>query len=421
MAEQASNCWVDLLGPQLMNQEETVDTAQALQGKYVALYFSAHWCGPCRGYTPQLTEQYKKIVNQEKKNWEVVFCSSDSDENSFKNYYKSMPWKALPFSKRDLKEKLSTKYGVRGIPTLVLLNTDGELITTGGRNKVMESASFPWLPLPFNECFTNVTGAAENFDINKGVKALYFSAHWCGPCRNFTPNLKEVYDKVKSTNPDFEIVFVTSDRTQSEFDSYFGEMPWAAIPFSNSRARNSLSEKFKVEGIPSMVVLQDGKLLNPSAVGTIRSAGGDPFNTPAAAEAFPWKMQAVQELSMETADNLNTSPCLILFQDKETEAVQTKNASFLQSSASVALEQFLSGNERKMAFYTHNAEHPRITEVMGKMMSEVESGSVMVIVHFGGNGAYYVADLPKSEADVTKFVADFHAGKLDRKQANPPR
>ena len=36
---------------------------------------------------------------------------------------------ALPFAERGLKEAISSKYGVRGIPTLVLLDGKGELVS----------------------------------------------------------------------------------------------------------------------------------------------------------------------------------------------------------------------------------------------------------------------------------------------------
>lgn len=418
MAEQEqTNCWVDLLGPNLLNQEGTVSTADALKGKYVALYFSAHWCGPCRGFTPRLAEQYEKILAMDK-NWEVVFCSSDSDDASFKSYFKDMPWLALPYSERDLKASLGNKYGVRGIPTLVLLDMEAGLITTGGRSKVMDADTFPWLPIPFEDCFKNVT--ADDFDITKGTKALYFSAHWCGPCRNFTPNLKKVYETLKAEGKDFEVVFVTSDRTNEQFDEYFAEMPWAAIPFDNKSEISSLEEKFDVNGIPALAVLQDGKLLNPSAVGTVRGAAGEPFDATKAAAAFPWKKEAVQELTMSTSSDLNSVPCVILFQDGLDADVQKANAAFLQNAAISDLEAELSGGERKMAYYTHNEEHERITKLLKGMMSEVNAGNCMIILHFGGQGAYYVAALPQSEDDVNKFVADFHAGKLERKQASPP-
>ena len=45
--------------------------------------------------------------------------------------------------------------------------------------------------------------------------ALYFSAHWCPPCRMFTPKLVEWYNNFKPKHPDFELVFVSSDRDQA--------------------------------------------------------------------------------------------------------------------------------------------------------------------------------------------------------------
>jgi len=44
-------------------------SASELEGKKVALYFSAHWCGPCRGFTPSLKQYYEKINAETKKNW----------------------------------------------------------------------------------------------------------------------------------------------------------------------------------------------------------------------------------------------------------------------------------------------------------------------------------------------------------------
>jgi nucleoredoxin len=35
--------------------------AAAVSGKHLALYFSAHWCPPCKGFTPKLDETYKAI------------------------------------------------------------------------------------------------------------------------------------------------------------------------------------------------------------------------------------------------------------------------------------------------------------------------------------------------------------------------
>ena len=57
-----------------------------------------------------------------------MFVSSDKDEASFNEYYGEMSFFAVPYAARDVKENLSSKYGVSGIPTLVLLDGNGELL-----------------------------------------------------------------------------------------------------------------------------------------------------------------------------------------------------------------------------------------------------------------------------------------------------
>ena len=60
-------------------------TAAALAGKrFVALYFSAHWCGPCRKFTPLLGVCYED--QPDKDEVEVVFVSSDHDVEGFDEY-----------------------------------------------------------------------------------------------------------------------------------------------------------------------------------------------------------------------------------------------------------------------------------------------------------------------------------------------
>lgn len=67
------------------------------------------------------------------------------------------------------------------------------------------------------------------------VIGIYFSAHWCPPCRGFTPILAKFYQDWKQTPKAslLEIVFVSSDRDSAQFDEYFGEMPWHAVPYSD--------------------------------------------------------------------------------------------------------------------------------------------------------------------------------------------
>ena len=96
---------IELLGDKLVSGTEEVCTSNVLAGsKAVALYFSAHWCPPCRGFTPKFAEWYNDSLKA--KGLEVVFISSDRDEDAFKEYFGEQPWKALPYADRERKEKL---------------------------------------------------------------------------------------------------------------------------------------------------------------------------------------------------------------------------------------------------------------------------------------------------------------------------
>merc|ERR1712204_117480 len=72
---------------------------------------------------------------------EMVFLSWDRDESSFKEYFGVMPWLAVPYGERALKEQLDKTLSVWGIPTLVICNGDGTQYNTGGRRAVMGDPS----------------------------------------------------------------------------------------------------------------------------------------------------------------------------------------------------------------------------------------------------------------------------------------
>lgn len=103
----------------------------------IALYFSAHWCPPCRMFTPQLAEFYK-TVNHSKKEFEVIFVSMDQSEEQFTEYYNTMPWLSIPFES-DNRELLSDTYGIQTIPALLVFKSDGTLVDKNGRNTVVSS------------------------------------------------------------------------------------------------------------------------------------------------------------------------------------------------------------------------------------------------------------------------------------------
>ena len=196
-----------LLGGQLRYMAEHVDSSSAFAGKsYIGIYFAAQWCAACRAFTPHLIQWYNKHATR--LGLEVVLVSSDSDPHSFEEFFGSMPWLALPYASRSLKEAISKRFRLTGIPTLVIVDAQtGQLCTTDGRKQVlMDSAGerFPWVPKAFLEVLTGdvleTDGTLTPCEDLQSLDALgiYFSAQWSPPCRVFTPILVESYNRKQS-------------------------------------------------------------------------------------------------------------------------------------------------------------------------------------------------------------------------------
>lgn len=255
---------------------------------------------------PKLIEAYDTLKDK----MNVVYVSDDASEA------KSGPWCFIPTG---TSADLFSSFGDVSAPTLMVLqkNSSGEfeVVVEDASRAVYDfgSDAYPWN----KEGVMNGRAKAEekrkemakkmhNFDLLKGVSlkdsqgnnvdidalkkkdvvGLYFSAHWCGPCRGFTPQLAKLYKECKSKGKNFEIIFVSSDRDQSSFDSYFSEMPWVSLDFKERDLKGTLSEIYDVSGIPTLVLLNgDGTEFDREGR-KIVSLGAD---------CFPWDKAAIQK------------------------------------------------------------------------------------------------------------------------------
>jgi thiol-disulfide isomerase/thioredoxin len=90
-----------------------------------------------------------------------------------------------------------------------------------------------------------------------GVKyiGLYYSASWCGPCRQFTPEFVNAYRKLKQAHPEFEVVFVSADHSARDMAGYMRDdrMPWLAVKYER---REQKVMDFSGPGIPCLVLVE---------------------------------------------------------------------------------------------------------------------------------------------------------------------
>jgi nucleoredoxin len=116
-------------------------------------------------------------------------------------------------------------------------------------------------------------GALGHFDDEelekKKLIALYFSAHWCAPCRKFTPELVDYYNRVATQHPEFEIVFVSFDKSQFAMETYMraANMPWPAIDFQKLKGKDAI-RKYAGDGIPCLVLVDTtGRVISSTYAG----------------------------------------------------------------------------------------------------------------------------------------------------------
>jgi len=122
-------------------------------GKTLALYFSAHWCPPCRSFTPNL--------------------STDRDQEAFEEYYNNLPWLALPFADKTKKD-LSALFRVRSIPSLIVVGPDGKTVTDNARSAVSTHGAKAY---PFTDAHLESLEKEIEQIVEKSPKEMRYSQH----------------------------------------------------------------------------------------------------------------------------------------------------------------------------------------------------------------------------------------------------
>jgi len=303
-----------------------------------------------------------------------------------------------------------------------VLNSKAEVITKNGREAVMrdvEGKNFPWAPRPFKDIlgskFLSKSANAKDIsemsaDVLKGKTiGLYFSAHWCGPCRQFTPDLIKTYNTLVTDKKPFEIIFVSGDRSEDDFKGYYSSMPWAAIPFQDESRRDDLNALFEVEGIPSLVIVDydSGK--------TIRKEGRMAIAMDPQGKDFPWTPKPVNELNRATAASVNDTAALIAFLPSDATADDEKKV--FGAMEPLAKEALAGDTPDDITFFLANKDPlvPRVKALFGTQ----KSAWLVGILDIPRGGVFINESISKTteitDASIRAFYKAYKAGSLKAK------
>jgi len=122
----------DVIGKTFTSKGGKEVSVDKIKGKVIGVLFSASWSMTAKSFLPRLISFYDAI-NAEKKRMEIILVSNDTSEEEMKQHMNEMPWLGIPYGDSVRIAYLQKYCGIFGVPTLVLLNRNGDIITRGGR------------------------------------------------------------------------------------------------------------------------------------------------------------------------------------------------------------------------------------------------------------------------------------------------
>ncbi|CAI2363824.1 unnamed protein product [Moneuplotes crassus] len=104
--------------------------------EFIILFFGAIWYPASKELSTALKKLYKE-ANAEQKNIEVIYISSDERPEQFEKFYSTMPWLAIEY-KDKRKQGLKDRYQITTLPTVIILNMNGDIVSSEARNDLLD-------------------------------------------------------------------------------------------------------------------------------------------------------------------------------------------------------------------------------------------------------------------------------------------
>lgn len=113
--------------------------------KLVGLLFGQQWNPQYAKVEQKVRKFYDNLKAMGENRFEIVYVSLDQDVRRFTDYYRNMPWLAIPFAQKERRHYLAKKYFVASAPRLVLLDTHGNLISYDVKNDACDYYERPFI------------------------------------------------------------------------------------------------------------------------------------------------------------------------------------------------------------------------------------------------------------------------------------
>lgn len=128
---------IEINGPTVEGKQFTMEQ---YKGKVVLVDFWATWCGPCIEELPNVVKLYN---DYHAKGFEVIGISLDQDEESLKKFIETreLKWPTIFFPEREdqgWNNPIARHYGISGIPTAILVNQEGKVVSLEARGENLQ-------------------------------------------------------------------------------------------------------------------------------------------------------------------------------------------------------------------------------------------------------------------------------------------